>query len=155
MWVFMKDAFLSIVEHEAEPRLLHIRGRVRGDIEKIFPEADVVETIEGDYRFRTSLPRERVAQAVALRLSKINYTNFKNSVADMDRKQAYIDVWSAMYDEQHRLYGVPPTDADMVEPKPPRYVLEDPRFDMEVPSEEPQTVVILEQAEAPEILETT
>ena len=124
----MQDSFLSVVEHESEARLLHIRGRMRGDIEKIFPEADVIEAVDGDYRFRTSLPRERVAQAISLRLSKIDYTNFKGSVKESDRRSAYINVWSAMYDEQQRLYGPPPSDEDPVPMDRPRYELEDDRY---------------------------
>jgi hypothetical protein len=137
MWVFMWDSMLSIVEHATEPKLLNVYARIRGDIEKVFPEADVLEAVEGDYRFRTSLPRERVAQAVSLRVAKINYPVFGDAIEDQERTDAYLQVWSSMYDEQQRRYG-PPTlpDVDDLEPAPvPRYVLEDERYSLELPEE--------------------
>lgn len=124
----MQDAFLSVVEHEAESRLLQVRGRMRGDIERVFPEADVIEAVDGDYRFRTSLPRERVAQAISLRIGKIDYTGFPSTIKENDRRSAYINVWNAMYDEQQRLYGPPPRDEDPVILDRPRYELEDERY---------------------------
>jgi hypothetical protein len=107
MWIFLRDSFLSIVEHERETRLLDVRASMRGDIERVFPEADVVEIAGGDYRFRTSLPRERVGQAIALRVGKINYHELDIELAgsDPDRLKSYLNVWTAMYDEQIRLYG--------------------------------------------------
>jgi hypothetical protein len=128
MWVFLPDAFISVVEHESEPRLVCVRARIRGDLERLFPEADIAETIDRDYRFATSLPKERVAQVISLRISKMTYQNFFDAIPDEDRKQAYIQVWGAMYEEQNRLYGPPAEDVDAVEPERPRYVLEDARY---------------------------
>jgi hypothetical protein len=136
MYVFLPDAFVAIDEHEREPRLLIIRARIRGDIERLFPEADVVETIDRDYRFATSLPRERVAQVIGLRTAKLNYAHFFDAIKDEDRKQAYIQVWATMYEEQNRLYGPPPEDVEVVVEERPRYVLEDPRYSLDVPDEE-------------------
>ena len=137
MWVFMRDSFLSIVEHATEPKLLNVYARIRGDIEKVFPEADVIEAVEGDYRFRTSLPRERVTQAVSLRMSKIDYPVFGDVLSDKERGDAYLQVWSQMYDEQQRRYGPPPVphvEDEVVKPAP-RYVLEDERYSLELPEE--------------------
>jgi hypothetical protein len=100
MWVFAKRAFLSIVEHADEPRLLHVRARFPGDIESIFPESEVIETPDGDYRFRTSLPRDRVAEAVALRIRQIDYTNFKGNISDYHRHEAYSEVWKVLREHQ-------------------------------------------------------
>jgi hypothetical protein len=137
MWVFLRDSFLAITEHEAESRLLDVRARIRGDIEKVFPEADVVETIEGDYRFRTALPRERVAQAMSLRTSKVNYVSFEDATEGAERRLVHHDVWNVMFDEQNRRYGPPTLDVDGEEKPLPRYVLEDPRYDITPPADEP------------------
>lgn len=132
MWIFMQDAFLSVTEHESEPRLYVIGARVRGDIEHVFPEADVIEAVDGDYRFCTSLPRDRVVQAISLRLGKIKYPMFHTMISDAERKAAYINVWGAMYDEQQRLYGPPPADKDEVIMPKARYDLEDERYSLAI-----------------------
>lgn len=101
MWLFTSNSFLSIVEHDHDPSLLHVRARLAGDIQEVFPGADVIETPTADYRFRTSLPRERVAEAMARMVREIDYTNFKNSVSDPNRKDHYIKVWEVMWRAQH------------------------------------------------------
>ncbi len=100
MWIFSRRSFLSIVEHSQEPRLLLVRARFPGDIEHWFPEAEIAETPDADYRFRASLTRERVSEAVALRVRQINYTNFKASIEDYYRHGAYSKVWAVMKEEQ-------------------------------------------------------
>ncbi len=136
MWVFLRDAFISVTEHESERRLLRVRARMRGDLDRLFPEADIAETIDRDYRFATSLPRERVAQVISLHVSKLDYGTFFEAIPNEDRKQAYIQVWGAMYEEQNRLYGPPAPDVDEVEPKRPRYLLEDARYSLDIVEEE-------------------
>ena len=102
MWIFMPDAFVSISEHAEEPRLLVIRARIAGDIEKVFPEAQVVETPNEDYRFRTSIARERVAHVMANRVQHINYHSVSGSIEDPDRWTTYVSVLAAMQEEQQR-----------------------------------------------------
>jgi len=102
MWIFTSKSFLSVVEHSEEPGLLHVRARFPGDIEEVFPQADVIETPHNDYRYRTSLPREKVAEAMARLTRAIDYDNFKNSVHNPGRKDAYIKVWEAMWQAQNR-----------------------------------------------------
>ena len=135
MWVFMRDSMLALVEHPTEPKIMNVFARIRGDIEKVFPEADVIEAVEGDYRFRTSLPRDRVTQALGLRVGKIDYHSFSDAIEDEERRNTYLQVWSAMYDEQQRRYGPAPLDVD-VEHKPvPKYVLEDARYSLDLVEE--------------------
>jgi hypothetical protein len=105
MWIFARKSFLSIVEHADEPRLLLVRARFPGDIEHWFPEAQIAETPEADYRFRTALPRERVAEAVALRVRQIDYPNFKAGIDDLHRHIAYTKVWSVMKQQQTEREG--------------------------------------------------
>lgn len=102
MWVFLSNSFLSIVEHDQDSSLLHIRARFKGDIEEVFASADVIETPHADYRFRATLPRERVAEAMARYVKNIAYTNFKDSVKASGRKDAYIKVWETMWSAQHK-----------------------------------------------------
>jgi len=102
MWIYLNDAFLSIVQNYSNPALLHVRSRHPGDIERLFPGAEVKHTPGGDYHFRTDLDRETVAEVLAARIASIDYTNFKNSISDSDRHDVYFDVWSATQHLQRR-----------------------------------------------------
>jgi hypothetical protein len=86
------------VADERHEDALLVRARRRGDIEAVFPVAEVVETPDADYQFRTTLFREYVAGVIAKRLLFIQYPNFKNSIgwdgAGADRHDAYLAVWS-------------------------------------------------------------
>lgn len=103
MWIFLKDAFLSVVANRDDPNCLLVRGRFPGDIERIFPEADVVETPHADYRFRASVPRAAVAEMLAREALTMTADNFKGSVQQDWRHDLYLDVWSTMRGaQQHR-----------------------------------------------------
>ena len=97
MWIFLSDAFLSIVDKGVDGTTLLVRARNAGDLERVFPEADVQETPHNDYRYRARLPRERVAQALADAVRDIRYPNFKDTVQSDARHEAYMDVWGSMY----------------------------------------------------------
>lgn len=100
MWIFLNDSFVSVVEDRADSSRLVVRARKEGDVERFVQgamsaELRVVQTDHADYRFRASVPRRvvaRVLEAVAL---SIDYPNFKDSVDDEDRHDAYLRVWSA------------------------------------------------------------
>jgi hypothetical protein len=44
VWIFTKQGFLSIKQHNDDPKKLLIRARVNGDLEKIFPGCKVTKT---------------------------------------------------------------------------------------------------------------
>lgn len=102
MWIFLNDAFFSIVEPGTDlpPKdrkgNLVVRARMRGDIEKVFRGSKVKETPARDYRFRAIVPRARVAEVIAWRIKNIDYGNFKNSVKNDKRHKAYGRVWGVM-----------------------------------------------------------
>ena len=97
MWVFMSDSFLSIVAHEKEPAMLLVRARAEGDIERAFPEVEATLDRQADYLYRAVIPRERVAQRLGELVSTIGYPNFKNTVKEAERHDAYMDIWQTMY----------------------------------------------------------
>lgn len=111
MWIFLNDAFVSIVEPKpckgsADPAThLIVRARVPGDLERAFPGCKVVSNAGTDYRFRTILAREVVAKAIAARIAGIDYTNFKDSTKAKWRHDAYMRVWGAMYTVQGLFLG--------------------------------------------------
>ena len=103
MWIYLNDAFLSIVAHWEDEEVLLVRARRQSDIERVFPGAEVEETPTADYRFRATLPRHAVADAIAATVTGITYPNFKASVTDRDRHDAYLDVWGIMRRRSVRL----------------------------------------------------
>lgn len=98
MWIFLSDSFLSIVD-KGDPagQTLLVRARRHGDIEAVFPDAEVVEGRGTDYRYRARIDREQVAQAIAEQVRGVKYQNFKATVTDDDRHRAYMEIWSSMY----------------------------------------------------------
>lgn len=102
MWIFLNNAMLSIVQHRDDSGKLMVRARRAGDIERVFPDAEVTETLRADYRFRAVVDRKVLADKLGLLANGIDYDNFKSSVDDVSRHDAYMDVWSAMLNEQRR-----------------------------------------------------
>jgi len=103
MWIFLTDSFLSIVDKgDSTGETLLVRARKQGDIERVFPQAQVIEGAGTDYRYRARIPRDQVADAIAEAVRNIDYGNFKNHVSENDRHDAYFDVWSAMNKFQER-----------------------------------------------------
>ena len=97
MWIFLNNAFLSVVDKGGDGTTLLVRGRNQGDIECVFPGAQVSKTPSNDYLYRAHIDREEVAQAMAKAVRHISYPNFKATVKDHARHDAYMGVWSVMY----------------------------------------------------------
>lgn len=99
MWITLYDSFLSIVAYDVtppQPDKLYVRARIRGDIEKIFPKAEVLSTPDADYAYRAILTRTEVSRAMDAEIQDIDYINFKNSVLEIDRHDAYLKFWTVM-----------------------------------------------------------
>jgi hypothetical protein len=99
-WIFLNNAFLSIVTDPQNQGNLLVRARAKGDIEAVFPESKPWKTPARDYAYRATLPKMQVAQAIGRRILGIDYGNFKNSVPENDRHTAYARCWSAMFSFQ-------------------------------------------------------
>lgn len=103
MWIFLNDAMLSIVQKPADKAgTLTVRGRIKGDIERVFPGAVVIAGAGTDYRFRASIPRDQVAKAMHDQVMDVTYANFKGSVKNRKRHDAYLGVWREMFAFQQR-----------------------------------------------------
>jgi hypothetical protein len=116
MWVFLSGSFLSIVQPPGQTTRLMVRGRAKGDIERVFPGAEVTETPFRDYRFRATLPVGEVAEAMMKAVLAIDYGNFKDSVGENDRHTAYFKVWSAMNGFQYDRNPRPTFEVDRTIP---------------------------------------
>ena len=96
MWIQFNNAFLSIVENRENTTELLVRARVKGDVEKVFPEADVFEDNNADYKYRAFISKAIVAKKIMLKVTEINYDNFKNSVKEIERKKVYGNIWAEL-----------------------------------------------------------
>ena len=110
MWLVLNDAYLSIVADPADPNGLLVRARLSGDIEKVFPTAKVTKTPARDYLFRAFLPRTMVAEIMASRIESIDYGNFKDSVPQRERHDAYFRIWTVMHNMQEKNRARTPMD---------------------------------------------
>lgn len=109
MWIFLSDAFLSVVaerDNPTGPRLL-VRARRQGEFERVFPEAETFRVAGADYAFRAWLPRQRVAKVMQQQVEAIRYPNLKSSIRDHAYHDAPLAAWSAMhrYQEDQRRRG--------------------------------------------------
>ena len=98
MWIFTSQSFVSIVADKNDPDRRLVRARCKGDIEELFPEADVIEDASADYRYRAFLSAGDVAKRIADYVEKMDYPNFKNSIPPYKKKyhDACYGVWSIM-----------------------------------------------------------
>jgi hypothetical protein len=104
MWIYLNNAYLSIIDPDAaygggdgpKASKLLVRARFKGDIERVFPRAKVTTTPERDYRFRASIDRKWVAEAIAGAIENIDYKNFKGSTKEGFRHDAYAGCWGVM-----------------------------------------------------------
>jgi hypothetical protein len=110
MWVFLSDAFLSIVapdsrhpKYDETKDVLIVRARKKEDINRVFPDATVEQSMGRDYRYRAAINRVEVAQMMFNRVMDNNATNFKNTVHEDERHDAYNNVWEVMYNYQNNL----------------------------------------------------
>lgn len=114
MWIFLNNAFVSIVEDTKNPDRLWVRARAKGDISRFFTgQVDEIVTHAADYLYRFNASRELVSLALQKHVKDLAYPNFKNSVRAHDRHYTYAGVWQEMYDFQRRrnseeIAGYPP-----------------------------------------------
>ena len=98
MWIFLNNSFLSIVENRNNKEELLVRSRIKGDIDKIFPDSNVFELENSDYKYRSYIKKSEVSEKIKDIIQNINYDNFKNSISKNEDKRhsSYINVWNEM-----------------------------------------------------------
>ncbi len=97
MWIFLPESFISVVQKPGDTDMLTVRARIKGDIESVFPQAKVEVNRGSDYKYRSRVPRQIVAQALHDQVMGLNWSNFKAAVSARRRHDAYMKVWSAMH----------------------------------------------------------
>jgi hypothetical protein len=96
VWLCLNDCFISIVNKDCARDELMVRARRPGDIEKLFPKAQVTEYTASDYHYRAAVKVDEIGTALVAELSRVTYSNFKSSVQDNKLHDAYLKVWTAM-----------------------------------------------------------
>jgi hypothetical protein len=113
MWVFTKDGFYSAVfDKYCQRDELMIRTRCKDDLcllskklKGYFDESEIVESEHADYRFRMKVPKQSWAEYLSNSALDIDYANFKDhavTAGDGLRKDAYYQVWTALYQWQSK-----------------------------------------------------
>jgi hypothetical protein len=64
MWLYTHKGFLSIVQDFRDENQVVVRGKFREDIDAYFPGATVEIDTGIDYKYRTYLPKEVVADCL-------------------------------------------------------------------------------------------
>lgn len=114
MWIFTSDCFLSIVADKDNlkgDRLL-VRSRVKGAINKLFPDVEELYMTGSDYAYRAWVKRNEVSRVVQNYINALAYSNFKNSITDKDYSHACMGVWQEMFDYQEKSIGALDYDGD-------------------------------------------
>mgnify|MGYP003661265367 CR=1 FL=1 len=104
MWIVMNNSFVSVVQDRNFKDGVVVRARFPGDLDALFPEFknNIIESANSDYRFRLFLNKTRVKDRISEKIMGINYDNFKNSVKENWRHDAYLKVWNIFYLLQHK-----------------------------------------------------
>jgi len=100
MWLVTNFGFFSVVQKKGDD-ILTVRARVRSDLEalkeKYIPTlGNILEGKGTDYKHRAKVSREDLAKAMQKIIMDIDYSNFKDSVAEQQgykRASIYGEVW--------------------------------------------------------------
>ena len=103
MWLLTSVGFFGIVRKPGDDDLT-VRARSRGDLEALSREylpsmSPVIEGAGTDYPYRARAVPSDLAAAVARMVDDINYSNFKNAVAEhqgIARAHIYGEVWGVL-----------------------------------------------------------
>lgn len=96
MWLFSQRGFFSIVQHRDKPHILIVKARMRGDIEKYWPDAVIERNEDFDYLYRTELYRHQVEPVILKMVQDVNYASFKGSLEDKRRYIWHVQVWEIL-----------------------------------------------------------
>lgn len=112
MWIFTKDGFISVVQHESDPALVRVRARKREHLERWFPHADIIEMdAEADYRWHADVERLDLVVVLTDAVFDLDYTSHvKEAIAgdDDDFYKALLDTWFALHELQREPEPEPP-----------------------------------------------
>jgi hypothetical protein len=105
MWIFTETGFVSAVKTPLEEGKYAIRARDEESLAGLIEAtgAELITTSHTDYKYRVILEPEQFVSWLTDQAANIEYTNFKNRVAQTRSykyTEALHDVWSAMWKTQ-------------------------------------------------------
>lgn len=101
MWLCLNNGFVSVVEDRHDHNQLMVRARNPAHLRNIFgPDVKITTTPLNDYRWRTFVTRQALADLIANNILAIDYGNFKNSVKDQRLLHMYHNIWDDHKDYQ-------------------------------------------------------
>ena len=103
MWIFTTRGFVSIVQHKDMSGFFQVRSRVPDPLRYMFPDEEIEVIDWADYRFRITVGKEDVLDAVIREMRSTLYTSFKDACYDEDYHYALTRIWSIMYSFQGRM----------------------------------------------------
>lgn len=109
MWLFTKHGFFSAVQDNyCNEDEVMVRARSKADLEALckalnIPATAIATTPQADYRQRLKLTKRQWSEYVAGAAQATNYPNFKDTVDDCPRHDAYMKCWEALYQWQEDL----------------------------------------------------
>ena len=103
MWIFTTKGFVSIVQHKDMSGHFQVKSRVPDTLGYLFPDEEIKVIDWADYRFRMTLRKEDVFDALLREMRSILYTGFKDACNDEDYHYSLTQIWSIMYSFQGRM----------------------------------------------------
>lgn len=108
MWIVTDKGFFSFVVDRKDPDYLWLRARVREDLARNFPDAEIIEKPGADYLFRAKVLRTDVAARMSQMIMEADIKGHFKDVAKSrsakpthgDRGRAYYAFWTAMAELQ-------------------------------------------------------
>ena len=95
MWIIMNDSFISVVKKGPKNKLV-VRARRFEDLEKFVKSNRIFIDDTSDYRFRVYMTAKELSSLISQEIEGINYSNFKDSVKEKERKSFYEEVWQVL-----------------------------------------------------------
>lgn len=96
MWIFTTKGFISAVQWKDKPSFMCVRARAREHLAALFPEAEIIEMPDADYRYRAKVSRTFFEQSMLYELRAISYPDFKSELEHDAYHAACSRVWEVM-----------------------------------------------------------
>lgn len=101
MWIFNNDSFVSVVEDWADSSMVYVRARRQIDIINFVGDLDIPyeikHTPKNDYHYRIHLSKNMLSKVLLDQASRIDYSNFKDSIDDNDLHHFAAETWNSGY----------------------------------------------------------
>jgi hypothetical protein len=88
MLIMLQNSYLSVAQHPNHPDKLAVHSTIPGDIEQVFPAAQVAEDAKNG-TYRAVVSKAEMQAAMSAQIAKIDYTSLGGAVRGELRSGAY------------------------------------------------------------------